>query len=263
MAELQSHGVRVMGSTIVGLEHHTPQNIESEIEHAVSHNTDFHQFMLYTPVPGTPLYWQVKEEGRLLDVNLADIHGQDRFNFTHPAISRDDSKRFLDGAFQRDFDRNGPSLARICRTTLEGWKRHRAHPDERVRRRFTHEVQTLRTAYSGLLWAMERHLRKENPLVAGEIRALRQEIISECGRIAGTLSTMLFGPVALAATRREAKRLASGVTYEPPTFLERRNWDAVEAGSLHPASAHRAAACHPIREEPGEYAAYGNIGCTD
>ena len=27
-----------------------------EIEHAVSHDTDFHQFMLYTPVPGTPLY---------------------------------------------------------------------------------------------------------------------------------------------------------------------------------------------------------------
>ena len=54
-AELQSHGIKVLGSTIVGLEHHTPENIEGEIEHAVSHDTDFHQFMLYTPVPGTPL----------------------------------------------------------------------------------------------------------------------------------------------------------------------------------------------------------------
>ncbi len=263
VAELQRNGVRVMGSTIVGLEHHTPANIEEEIEYAVSHNTDFHQFMLYTPIPGTELYAQVKEEGRLLDANLADIHGQARFNFTHPAISGDDSKRFLDGAFQRDFERNGPSLARICRTTLEGWKRHRAHPDERVRRRFTHELQTLRTAYCGLLWAMERHLKNENPLVAGEIRELRKEIISECGPVAGTLSALLFGPIALAATRREAKRLARGVTYEPPTFLERRHWDAASPARSLPAQFRSAAAVPALPMGAGEYAAYGDLAAGE
>src|SRR5258708_802181 len=49
--ELREHGIRVLGSTIVGLEHHTPENIAGEVEHAVRHDTDFHQFMLYTPVP--------------------------------------------------------------------------------------------------------------------------------------------------------------------------------------------------------------------
>src|SRR3974377_1767505 len=100
--ELQSHGIKVLGSTIVGLEHHTPENIEGEIEHAVSHDTDFHQFMLYSPVPAPPLYAQIKEEGRLLDVDLADIHGQWKFNFKHAAISGDLSKKVLDWAFQRD-----------------------------------------------------------------------------------------------------------------------------------------------------------------
>src|SRR5215469_2080353 len=71
--ELREHGIRVQGSTIIGLEHHTPDNILAEIEHAVSHDTDFHQFMLYTPVPGTPLYQQMSEEGRMLrDVEFAD-----------------------------------------------------------------------------------------------------------------------------------------------------------------------------------------------
>ncbi len=112
---------RVQGSTIIGLEHHTPDNIMAEIEHAVAHDTDFHQFMLYTPVPGTPLYQQMSEQGRMLsDVDLADIHGQFKFNFQHAAISRDDSKRFLDWAFRRDFERNGPSLYRMCRTMLDG-----------------------------------------------------------------------------------------------------------------------------------------------
>jgi radical SAM superfamily enzyme YgiQ (UPF0313 family) len=50
--ELQSHGICVHGSTIIGLEHHTPENIGSEIERAISHDTVFHQFMLYTPMPG-------------------------------------------------------------------------------------------------------------------------------------------------------------------------------------------------------------------
>jgi len=43
-AQLRQHGIKLLGSTIVGLEHHTPQNIEAELEHAVAHNTDFHQF---------------------------------------------------------------------------------------------------------------------------------------------------------------------------------------------------------------------------
>ena len=50
--ELQAHGICVLGSTIIGLEHHTPENIQQAIDYAVRHETDFHQFMLYTPVPG-------------------------------------------------------------------------------------------------------------------------------------------------------------------------------------------------------------------
>ena len=120
--EVREHGIRVQGSTIIGLEHHTPDNILAEIEHGVSHDTDFHQFMLYTPVPGTPLYRQMAEEGRLLrDADYADVHGQFKFNFKHAAISREDSKRFLDWAFWRGFQLNGPSLYRISRTLMAGW----------------------------------------------------------------------------------------------------------------------------------------------
>ena len=125
--ELQSHGISVLGSSIIGLEHHTPENIDEEIDHAVAHDTAFHQFMLYTPMPGTPLYEEVKAEGRILDgIDLADIHGQDKFNFQHPAISRDESKTFLDRAFRTDYEQNGPSLYRLMRTMFEGVKRYRA-----------------------------------------------------------------------------------------------------------------------------------------
>ena len=225
--ELREHGIRVQGSTIIGLEHHTPDNIVSEIEHAVSHNTDFHQFMLYTPAPGTPLYQQMAEEGRLLsNVDYADIHGQFKFNFQHAAISRDDSKRFLDWAFWRDFELNGPSLYRIARTLLAGWKRYKDWPDARVRERFAGEMRRLSGIYCSALWAMEKQFQKVNTNVSEQIHALRQEFRRESGIVAGMMPAVL-GPVLLWTARREEKRLARGTTYEPPTILERRNWVSV------------------------------------
>ncbi len=229
--ELRRHGIKLLGSTIVGLEHHTPENIRGEIEHAVAHDTDFHQFMLYTPVPGTPLFQEMSAQNRMLDgVDLADIHGQDRFNFRHAAISREDSKKLLDWAFRRDFERNGPSIYRICRTTLEGWRRYHNDPDPRVRARFAWEARSLRDGYAAALWAMERYLRSDNSAVAEKIRALRKEIGREFGLMSRVIS-LAMGPAILWSARREARRLAAGQTYEPRTIIERRNWDSTPSAA--------------------------------
>jgi radical SAM superfamily enzyme YgiQ (UPF0313 family) len=222
--ELRRHGIKLLGSTIVGLDHHTPENIVGELEHAIAHNTDFHQFMLYTPVPGTPLHERMSAEGRMLeDIELADIHGQFKFNFEHKAISREESKKFLDWAFWRDFERNGPSIYRICRTTLEGWMRYKDYHDVRVRRRFEWEVRSVKNAYSAVLWAMEKRLKRTNQAVSEQIHLLRRQVQREFGGWSRVCAAVV-GPVLLWTARREEKRLAAGKTYEPPTIIERRNW---------------------------------------
>jgi radical SAM superfamily enzyme YgiQ (UPF0313 family) len=220
--ELREHGIRVQGSTIIGLEHHTPENIYEEIESAVGYQTDFHQFMLYTPVPGTPLYKEMADQGRLLtDIDPADNHGQFKFNFRHAAISRDESKKFLDWAFQRDFERNGPSLYRMCQTMLQGWQRYKDNPDPRIRERFAQQAKKLSGAYNAALWVMEREFKKVNRSVSEQIHRLRREVEKEFP--VARLTAALLGPILLWSTRREESRLAAGRTYEPPTFLERRN----------------------------------------
>ena len=156
-------------------------------------------------------------------MDLADIHGQDRFNFQHAAISREDSKKFLDTAFRWDFERNGPSLFRICRTTFQGWKRYKNHPDLRVRERFHREARMLRHAYAGVLWAMEHRLNHANQAVASQIRDLRKEIEQEFGMMARAAGRVL-GPVLWWTSVREDKRLARGNGYEPRTIIDRRNW---------------------------------------
>ena len=183
--------------------------------------------MLYTPVPGTPLYQEMAEQGRLLpDVDFADIHGRYKFNFRHSAISREDSKRFLDWAFWRDFESNGPSLYRMCQTMLQGWRRYKDHPDPRVRERFAREVKKLSSAYNAALWVMEREFRRVNRSVSERIHKLRREV-EKVFPVVARLTAASLGPVLLWSTRREENWLAKGRTYEPPTFIERRNWVSV------------------------------------
>ena len=139
-SKLRQHGIKLLGSTIVGLEHHTPENIAEEIEYAVSHGTDFHQFMLYTPVPGTPLFQQMEQEGRMLDGSIwPTFTGSSSSTSSTPRSRATSRRRLLDWAFRFDFERNGPSLFRICDTIFQGWKTYKNHPDLRVRERIAGE----------------------------------------------------------------------------------------------------------------------------
>jgi hypothetical protein len=220
--ELQAHGICVHGSTIIGLEHHTPENLDGVIAQAVAHNTVFHQFMLYTPMPGTALHAQIKAEGRLLtDIDLADTHGQFKFNFQHPAISRDESKVLLDRAFRTDFERNGPSLFRLMDTMTARWRRYGSDSDSRVRARVRVAATQLRSGYGAALWAMERYLRAGHPGVSQRIRALRLDTEREFGAMAAAINHAL-GPLLLWSSRRYARHYPSGRALEPRTFVERR-----------------------------------------
>ena len=64
------------GSSIIGLEDHTPDNIDRAIDYATEHETDFHGFSLYTPIAGTackpswPPRWSLKNPNEL---DAADI----------------------------------------------------------------------------------------------------------------------------------------------------------------------------------------------
>jgi radical SAM superfamily enzyme YgiQ (UPF0313 family) len=219
--ELQSRGIAVLGSTIIGLDHHTPGNIDGHIERAVAHDAAFHQFMLYTPMPGTELYRDISAAGRLDDsVAIADVHGQAGFNFHHPSITRPESKEFLDRAFRRDFEVNGPSLYRLTRVMFERWRHGRDHADPRVRARADREARDMRRGYGAALWAMEKYLDAANADVGARIRELRRAMERELGGMTASISRTL-GPVLLWTARRDARRYPRGKPLEPRTFIDR------------------------------------------
>lgn len=222
--ELQSHGIRVLGSTIIGLENHTPENMGEAIEHAARHDTDFHQFMLYTPIPGTPLHAELTAKGVMKDestFHAADIHGQLILNYKHPALTDEHTAEFMVRAFDRDFERNGPSTLRIVRTTLQGWKRYKNHPDARVRERFAWEARELATTFAAAAAGAKLYYRR-NPEMRAKMTALLEELKREFGW-KSRLFAAVGGPYVWWKVRAEEKRLARGWTYEPPTYYEKND----------------------------------------
>jgi hypothetical protein len=219
---LQSHGIRVLGSSIIGLEDHRPEDMDRIIEDAVQYATDFHQFMLYTPNPGTPLYEKHLADGTLLDeseFSPADAHGQYRFNYRHQYIKDGGEEHFLRRAFERDFAENGPSLARLIRTQLSGWRRYRNHPDMRIRQRFQREAISLGSEYAVAVWAMRKYFRNDPDLFARMDRLL--DDLKQSFGMRTRLIAPLAGRYLQMTIRKEEKRLAAGWTYEPETCYEK------------------------------------------
>lgn len=219
---LQSHGISVLGSTIIGLEEHTPENMPAAIEHAVGHATEFHQFMLYTPVPGTPLFEEHRQKGTLLDpewVDGADMHGQLKFAHRHPHIPPGTEGEWLLRAFRRDFEVNGPSILRMATTAFRGWLRYRDAADARIRARFRREAERLPVDYAAAVWAVRRHFRA-SPEIRHRADELLQQLRDEFG-LKCRLASGIGGRFLHRMLHREERRLARGVTSEPPTFYER------------------------------------------
>lgn len=218
---LQAHGIRVLGSSIIGLEDHCAENIDEVIDHAVSHATEFHQFMLYTPIPGTPLFAELESQRAMksmAELSIADIHGQLEFNYHHPRIKLGEETEFLLRAFHRDFEINGPSVVRIVRAVLRSWQKYEHHDNPRIRARFAHEAANLPVRYAGVLWAARRYYR-DNPRQVAAIDSVLKELHGRFG-LRSRLAAPIAGRLLYRNLLRENQALRDGWTYEPPTFYE-------------------------------------------
>ena len=122
-------------------------------------------------------------------------------------------------AFNRDFQVNGPSTIRIVRTTLAGYRRHKNHPNPRIRDRFAWEARELGSTFSALVGGAKLYYR-DDPVMFAKMSALLRELHAEFGWKSRIFSA-IGGRWVLRNIRKEQARLESGWTYEPPTFYER------------------------------------------
>lgn len=127
---LRDRGIAVLASGILCMEHHTPQNIQADIDFLTSLEPDFVQFMLLTPMPTTELYRDQQRRGLLRsDLPLMDWHGQTRLAYRHPAFPEGEPERWIHRAFRQDYERNSSSMLRMVETAIRGWEHLAAIPD--------------------------------------------------------------------------------------------------------------------------------------
>jgi hypothetical protein len=119
-------------------------------------------------------------------------------------------------AFIRDFVANGPSVARIVYTTFRGYKRHKNHPDSRVRDRIAWEARGLAVMSSALIGAVRLYYRGNTIMyvrMSELLAALHREF-----KWKSRLSSFFGGRWLLRKIRQQERRLANGQKYEPDTF---------------------------------------------
>ena len=232
----QSHGIRIVGSAIIGLPEHTLDNIDAAIEYAAAHDTDIMQFMLYMPAPGTELFERMSRDNLMLPLKerpVEDWHGQYRFNYRHPHIPPGAETELMERAFKRDFERNGPSMLRMFETQLDGFLRHRDDADARVRARFAKATSAPWAIFAaGLTWAARRWFAAQgNVMVTARLDGFLAKLHGAFGWKTRA-SAPVLGRIFYQALLREERRQAAGITKDPPcsVFKNRRALE-LEGGS--------------------------------
>ncbi len=210
IGQLQAYGVEVLGSTILGFPHHQVEDVDREIEHALSYGCTYNQFMLYIAMPGTPLWKQMKSEQRLKEnFPWADIHGQHVQNWHHAYLSDAVISEKIDYAFKRDFEVLGPSILRMIQTQYDGYRNTADWDHELVQLR-RDMMRKKFPFYAMLVEAMRRDLARIGNATHEQARILRDGLIKESGW-KGKLAAVVGGPYVAHRLKAEERRYRRSV----------------------------------------------------
>jgi hypothetical protein len=119
---LQNHGITVLASSILFLEHHDKQTIHEDIDWAIDLESDLLQFMLFGPVPGTPLFSDYTSRGKMIDdYPWQSRHGQGTLWFHHPHFTLPETSVYLKNAFLKKYNTHGPGIINMAHTAVKSY----------------------------------------------------------------------------------------------------------------------------------------------
>lgn len=76
----KKYGIKVLGSYILGYPGETPDEMNQTIKFSIKLNTDYAQYSILTPFPGTPIYYELDEKGLIMTKDW------DLYTVLHPLI---------------------------------------------------------------------------------------------------------------------------------------------------------------------------------
>jgi hypothetical protein len=240
IANLQNHGITVLASAILFLEHHDKENLHEEIDWAIGLESDLLQFMELGPTPGTQLYRDYEAAGKIIaGIPWPKKHGQDEIWFHHPNFTRPETAAYLRDAFIKKYLTHGPSVLSMAMTAIRGYLRVKDEMEDREKSGITWDPKTLQYVpdkNSGpdafmqrRLDAMRRNALRFRPVLNSTLKyAANAQAAEKCRKVMA-LYQETFGPMTFSdraksfAVRlyamRESRRMKQEGTVmrQPPT----------------------------------------------
>ena len=194
--DLQSRGIAILTSMIIGFPHQDQASILSDFEILMSLEPSFTQILIYFAFPGTSLYEQAIAEDRYLPQyrEYPDYRRWDGFSmhFKHAHLTAQDVEALQRDLYRRDFEQLGPSLIRVPRIWFKGYMNLRNSPNTLLRARAERMRAFCRSAIAGLFPAI---LFGPNKEARRKARELLRDIERETGIL--TLGEKVRGAGAL------------------------------------------------------------------
>jgi radical SAM superfamily enzyme YgiQ (UPF0313 family) len=215
--DLQSHGITVLASAILFLEHHDKETIHEDIDWAIGLESDLLQFMELGPVPGTQLYRDYEADGKIISgIPWPRKHGQDEIWFRHPHFTMPETAVYLRDAFVKKYLAHGPSVLNMAMTAVKGYMKVKAEIAEREQ--------------SGLVWdpGTLQYVSGKNPSPDAFMQQRLDSIKRNALRFRPALSsTLKYAPNAQAAKKCRTVMALYHQAFGPMTILERMKSVAV------------------------------------
>lgn len=216
--DLHRHGIKAVVSSMLLMEHHTPDNVWKDVDDHMALKPDFSMISLYSPMPGTPFYEKMKEEDRILrGMPYEEWHGIWRQWIRNPAFSPEQGQKVREKALEREFNELGPSAVRLIRTDLEGYLFMRESDNPALQNRALH-ISRKMPMYRAMLWAMAR--LAPTP----EMKEMINDVLSRVEKVFGpatmfekTQGAGLF----IFGTKEKVRHRLIGDVIQPPTTLTR------------------------------------------
>ncbi len=208
IADLQDHGISVLASAILFLEHHDKETIHEEIDWAIGLESDLLQFMELGPNPGTKLYREYEAEGKLAQgIPYPKKHGQDEIWFHHPHFSFKETAEYLREAFIKKFHTHGPGVVNLAQTAIKGYLRVKDEIAERQKQGLVWDPDSLRYVpgkgaardhFMELrLDSMKRNALRFRPALSSSLRYAPNAASAEKVRRVMALYKKAFGPMTI------------------------------------------------------------------
>ena len=187
---LHDRGISTTGGLMLGFDFHDRVNIQEDINYYVACEMTTHQISQVVPFPGTPLWYRLKEEGRVFDVPWIEVGFYGGGGYKYKNFENHELQALILEGYRRFYETWGPSVMRQLKVELNGYEWCRASSNPLLREQRAELHKEMAEMLYPLIRASEHFA--PNGIVRRRIRQTEERYLEIFGRPAPSQEIMSY-----------------------------------------------------------------------